>query len=147
MSFLVNCFIRNNTLEIREHLKKSGIKICPCCTFNDAVWLNISSSKGIAHGVGYWDETVPFNNRKDACEFFLKETKDYDCSDNIELFYALAFLRDDTDSDQYQWFIWPDGRWELCDCESRIDMWGDFEPNEVPPRKATKEEIINYFNS
>ena len=75
-----------------------------------------------------------------------KSTHSYDCGENEELFYALAFLRGDNDSDQFQWFIFSDGTWRLCDCQSYIDMWGDYEPGEPRPHKATKEDIIRHFN-
>lgn len=159
MAFLVNCFIRKNTPEIREHLERGGLSICQCCTFDEesfknddylsggeSVWLQTYTRNGTVHGVGYWDESAPPRSTEEACEFFLDTTHSYDCGENEGLFYALAFLRGDNDSDQFQWFIFPDGTWRLCDCQSYIDMWGDYEPEDPRPHKATKEDIIRHFN-
>lgn len=75
----------------------------------------------------------------------------YDCGTNIDLFLALATLRDDTDI--HQWFIydnrnWNDKRpmrgWHLCKQDSIEDdmafnnMYQDCE-------KATRLEIIAHF--
>ena len=40
MAFLVNCFIRKNTPEIREHLERGGLSICQCCTFDEESFKN-----------------------------------------------------------------------------------------------------------
>lgn len=75
----------------------------------------------------------------------------YDCGTNIDLFLALAVLRDDTDI--HQWFIydnrdWNDKQpmrgWHLCKQDSIMDdmafnnMYQDCE-------KATRLEIIAHF--
>lgn len=68
-----------------------------------------------------------------------------DCGTNEELFLAIAALRDD--SDIHQWFIHQDCSFLKCECDSKIDMWGDYEyPQEVYPRKATVEELIKHFS-
>ena len=67
-----------------------------------------------------------------------------DCGTNEELFFAVAALRDD--SDRLQWFVHQDGSFLKCECDSKIDMWGDFEYPEIYPRKATVEELIEHFN-
>ena len=92
MAFLVNCFIRKNTSEIREHLERGGLSICQCCTFDEesfknddylsggeSVWLQTYTRNGTVHGVGYWDESVPPRSIEEACEFFLDTTNSYDC--------------------------------------------------------------------
>ena len=67
-----------------------------------------------------------------------------DCGTNEELFLAIAALRDD--SDIHQWFIHQDCSFLKCECDSKIDMWGDYEyPQEVYPMKATVEELIKHF--
>ena len=67
-----------------------------------------------------------------------------DCGKNEELFLAIAALRND--SDIHQWFVHQDGSFLKCDCDSKIDMWGDYEyPQEVYPRKATIEELIKHY--
>lgn len=158
MAFLVDSLIRKNTPEIREHLEEGGLNLCMCCTFDEksfqnsdylsggkSIWLHTYKTNGTVHGVGFWDESAPPRSIEEACDFFLDSNFTYDCGENEELFYALAFLRDDNDSDQFQWFIMPNGEWRLCECMSRIDMWGDYEPDECRPRKATKEDIIKHF--
>ena len=67
-----------------------------------------------------------------------------DCGTNEELFFAVAALRDD--SDRLQWFVHQDGSFLKCECDSKIDMWGDFEYPEIYPRKATVSELIEHFN-
>ena len=68
-----------------------------------------------------------------------------DCGTNEELFLAIAALRDD--SDIHQWFIHQDCSFLKCECDSKIDMWGDYEyPQEVYPMKATVEELIKHFS-
>ena len=66
-----------------------------------------------------------------------------DCGTNENLFLALAALQDDTDNEQ--WFVYQDGSFLKCECDSKIDMWGDFEYPEIYLRKATVEELIKYF--
>ena len=53
---------------------------------------------------------------------------------------AIAALSDDTDKNQ--WFLFPDGLCELCENESAIDEWGDFEGTPYP-RKLTVNEIYS----
>lgn len=67
--------------------------------------------------------------------------KYHDCDTNIELFKALAALRDD--SDYMQWIISEDGYWFLN---------GKFDVNKVMSydeyrkcRKSTPEELVEYF--
>ena len=67
-----------------------------------------------------------------------------DCGTNEELFLAIAALRDGTDKNQV--FIHQDGNFYKCECDSKIDMWGDFEEHESYPRKATVSELIELFN-
>ena len=66
-----------------------------------------------------------------------------DCGTNDSLFLALAALQDDTDNGQ--WFIHQNGSFLKCECDSKIDMWGDFEYPEIYPRKAIVEELIKHF--
>ena len=61
-----------------------------------------------------------------------------------ECFLAIAALRDGTDKNQV--FIHQDGNFYKCECDSKIDMWGDFEESESYPRKATVSELIELFN-
>ena len=40
-------FIRKNTSELRKKLSELGCKICPCCYFKDAEWLEVYIRDGI----------------------------------------------------------------------------------------------------
>lgn len=142
--FTTPCFIRNNTPELREKLEKLGYHICSCTEFEDSKWLEtfLKLDYPSIHGVGYWDETCPFEPHQ-ALDFFVKENTtreipSIDCGTNEEIFLALAALRDDTD--KHQWFIDDNtGIWERSNDElpSRyMQMEG---------HKATVEEIIEHF--
>ena len=107
--FAVECFIRKNTQELRNKLNELGYHICSCTEFEDSKWLETFSQLDYptVHGVGYWDETCPFEPHQ-ALDFFVKEnttreTPSIDCGENEDLFLAIAALRDDTD--KYQYFI------------------------------------------
>lgn len=63
-------------------------------------------------------------------------------TDDVNLFLALAALRND--HDQYQWFRHPTGEVLMCECQSYIDMWGDFEDGNYP-KKLTADELVEYF--
>lgn len=56
--FTTKCFIRKNTPELRDKLKKLGYRVCICCTFKDNIWLNnflmVENDPSI-HGMGVWD--------------------------------------------------------------------------------------------
>lgn len=134
MSFTKNCFIRKNTPELREKLKEIGIPQ------ND---LDDGKRPWIAVNYGYWItvdkgfDNLPIN--------------DIDCGTNINMFLALAALRNDTDINQ--WFICkeeylgdnlrivPVGEWQLNVTRHKLTyslkkLW----------QKATAEEIIEHFN-
>lgn len=83
-----SCFIRKNSKELQNALSEIGFRICPCCNFNNAVWLHICTSHTppSLHGLGYWDETVPFNSVEAVLNDFLQNDKDFDCGEDDELF-------------------------------------------------------------
>ena len=93
--------------------------------------------------------TIPWSGRfisfDDGADVEIKKSyRDIiDCGTNEELFLAIAALRDDTDKDQV--FMHQDGNFYKCECDSKIDMWGDFEEPESYPRKATVSELIELF--
>lgn len=106
MKFTQPCFIRMNTHELRNKLKDLGYKICVCCEFKDAKWINNLIFNSTIHGIGYSDETRLLNNWtvEDELNLFLEENTRYiDCGTNKELFLAISALTDDTD--YMQWFI------------------------------------------
>lgn len=101
MGFIQKAFLRANNPEILVKLKELGYVICPCCYFDRAVWLNICIPTQSIHGVGYPDECYNLSLEKEL-ERSLSERRDdeIDCGENINLFYYIAALRDDTDDKQ-----------------------------------------------
>lgn len=87
-------YIRKNTKELRDKLVELGHLVCKCAEFEDARWLHISRYEDNGfHGVGFRDEVSEFNmSVEDVLNYFEKETKDFDCGTNEELFIALAAL-------------------------------------------------------
>lgn len=66
-----------------------------------------------------------------------------DCGDNIELFKALAAMNDENDREQ--WFT--DGyHFELCPT-NKADMVAWHMMYRTKPRKATAEDIVEYFKN
>ncbi len=110
MGFTTACYIRKNSKELQNKLKELGYRICPCCDFENAVWLSTLISEPFkgepsVHGIGYWDKEFEVSTPKQECEDFAKTTSNIDCGENEELFLALTALRDD--SDYMQWFVCP----------------------------------------
>lgn len=89
MGFTTKAFIRKNTLELQEKLKEMGYHICPCCNFDNAVWLvNLTQNSSI-HGIGYSDETMPMTVTE-ALRQFTAETSAIDCGENEDFFLLLS---------------------------------------------------------
>lgn len=84
-------FIRKNTSELRKKLSELGCKICPCCYFKDAEWLEVYIRDGIKemHGIGYTDDIdiLPYNKEK-ILEKYLSESQSFDCGQDENLFLA-----------------------------------------------------------
>ena len=74
-----------------------------------------------------------------------------DCGTNIDLFKALAALRDD--SDYMQWFVRDEphdlfGKWIICEgdnWESDFYSWADNSYSLNMYHKATSDELVEYF--
>lgn len=99
--FIQPCFIRKNTKELRDKLKDLGYKICKCCEFEYAIWLNNYIPTNSIHGTDYSNEEIGIS-AKESLNLFLEENSNYvDCGTNEDLFLAIAALRDDTDKNQY----------------------------------------------
>jgi hypothetical protein len=45
--------LRQNSQEIRDAIKASGIDVCICANFVDSVWLDYYPTIGSVHGIGY----------------------------------------------------------------------------------------------
>ena len=89
-------FIRKNTSELRKKLAELGCKICTCCYFKDAEWLEVYIRDTIKeiHGIGYTDDIdlldidrLPYNKEK-ILEKYLSETQSFDCGQDEDLFLA-----------------------------------------------------------
>ena len=141
MKFNQPCFIRMNTPEIRDRLRKFGYNTCPCCTFNNAVWIQNFTYNSTAHGVGYFEEDPPYdwNVEKELELFLIQNTHYIDCGTNINLFLAIAALTNDTDENQY-----------FCDWDGRF--WKEIERESFGKtkwvygeHKATVSELIEHF--
>ena len=135
MAFKHSCFIRKNTPELKDRLKKFGIA--------QRGWGQNTVEKSALFIVdGHFYSVYP-----------AKPVKHYpiiDCGTNEELFLAIAAIRDDTDKNQ--WFI------SLEDCNN-LDIEpikaGDWQFNDrydrLPRRlrgiwkKATSKDIVRHF--
>lgn len=90
----MKCFLRANSPEIRNRIEENGIKVCVCCTFPVAEWLNYSEvTPNIVHGVypgddeEEWGTEGLFGNKSTFKDIYLAEHKDYiDCGEDVELF-------------------------------------------------------------
>ena len=140
--FITNCFIRKNTPELRGKLEKMGYRVCRCT--EGATSLFLMALLGEVHAV--CDEEL------DIFEDEVKsgKCKLIDCWDNEQLFLAIAAMRDDTDKDQ----LFTNGiDWAINREAARNLGLPGFEylssPRDIdtPLHKATREEIMNYFQT
>lgn len=130
--FTQPCFIRKNSPELREILKKLGYYVYDLDMNKDspADWCTVIESE--ASYAGIWNKE-PKNKEK-----FL------DCGTNEELFLALVALRDD--SDKNQWFT-DGGNWVLCKDIKFSSYWAyhNIDVNLDTIHKATPQELIEHF--
>lgn len=127
--FTQSCFIRKNSPELREKLKKLGYYVYDSDMNKDspAEWCTVIESE--AGYAGIWNKE-PKNKEK-----FL------DCGENEELFLAIAALRDDNDFMQY--FKAAEVDWLLL---CRVKYIEDYTTFHELYRKLTPEELIEHFN-
>lgn len=148
--FTTKCFIRKNTPELQDKLKKLGYHICICCKFKDNIWLHnfISDehNRYEIHGIGVWDVE---DSQEEALNLYITDNAEnsnpaIDCGDNEELFLAIAALRDDKTPD-YQWFVWDDTEDAGEKFKQYIpgEPWQDWWWFEV--HKASVKELIEHF--
>ena len=142
MGFTTPCFIRKNTPELRKKLEELGYKL------NNGKWMG-----------------------KYLAAFQIKETKEWryvaspewdllnnpdidasiDCGTNVELFLAIASLRDDTNNNQLftndkgDWGIYRDGSDGGLSGMDFYGMPNDFEIDNY--HKATVNELIEHFKT
>ena len=130
--FTQKCFIKKYTKELVEKLINIGyIYVFSTKTDYGNCCKSLYTTKKYAYRV----DSISDN--------YYDKVECIDCGTNEELFLAIAALRDGTDKNQV--FIHQDGNFYKCECDSKIDMWGDFEEPESYPRKATVSELIELF--
>lgn len=135
MTFTTSCFVRVENPEKRKELIE---------------WLEGIGYKFLMRGL---ESNVLYVDVTSGCLLCAFESpvtqsemvsKGYiDCGDNIELFKALAAMNDENDREQ--WFT--DGyHFELCPT-NKADMVAWHMMYRTKPRKATAEEIVEYFKN
>lgn len=139
--FLQSAFIRKNTPELRKALEALGYKASFGNINNDSIATSSITNTYSCISMSIFDNENPHINWK-------ANGKRIDCGDNVNMFLALAALRDD--KPDYQWFLWEhnDGEYHPEENES----WRQYIPGEYweewwwfEVRKATVEELIEHF--
>lgn len=140
MRFTQSCFIRKNSKELQNELKKMGYETNSIIT--DTGCIATSSTFGAFTVINKWqwdspDPRITWNNKNRV-----------DCGDNEDLFLAIAAMNDK--NDYMQWFVCDDGVSMF-----RIDQKGFSADNFVHEymtgwdttgyRKATVKELIEKF--
>jgi hypothetical protein len=126
MAFIQHCFIRKNTTEIKNKLKKLGYRHNPLDD-DDREWIAVNYGMFISVDEGF--QKLPLD--------------DIDCGTNEDLFFALAALRNN--SDYMQWFT--DGEKWFQNKQNDIEVIRYGAGNPINFHKATVEEIIKHFNN
>lgn len=75
--------LRQNSQEIRDAIKASGIDVCICANFVDSVWLDYYPTVGSVHGIGYPYEGMTSEQTISFIEYEWKQydTKVIECKD------------------------------------------------------------------
>lgn len=145
--FTQSCFIRKNTFELRNKLRKMGYRVPPESHIAD-------NKRGILCRPGY-AVGIPDDSHEFILDEYLKSNPTIiDCKDNENLFLALAALRWNLDENQL--FIldrqvggvncgdtlYSKGSMILCTEKEwkDMDIFGD-----IPAHKATVQELIEHF--
>lgn len=70
--------LKENSPEIVQAIKDSGIKVCGCVKFKNSVWLDYSGvTPNVVHAVGYYDEElVGTKSVEEELNRFVGENKD-----------------------------------------------------------------------
>jgi len=70
--------LKENSPEIIQAIKDSGIKVCGCVKFKNSVWLDYSGvTPNVVHAVGYYDEElVGTKSVEEELKRFVGENKD-----------------------------------------------------------------------
>ena len=140
--FTTPCFIRKNSKELVDKLLTIGYyPLTTSDIYEQYEYLYVSENhSGIIDDYPFFSGgNIEFANR-----YWANRQDMIDCGINEDLFLAIAALRNDIDD--HQLFKLPNGKVVKCECESRIDMWGDFEDDEEHPAKMSVEESVKYYN-
>ena len=88
--------LRQNSQEIRDEIKASGIDVCICANFVDSVWLDYYPTVGSVHGIGYPYEGMTSEQTISFIEYEWKqyETKVIECKDVQEFINEIKKSRD-----------------------------------------------------
>ena len=138
MTFTTPCFVRVENPEKRKELcdwlRGIGYDVCRCCLLDSNLYC---SMLGEVHSIP--DCGIGLFEAEEAA----KERPAIDCGKNTELFKALAAMN--YENDREQWFT--DGyHFELCPT-NKADMVAWHMMYRTKPRKATAEEIVEYFKN
>lgn len=140
MRFTQSCFIRKNSKELQNELKKMGYETNSITTDTGCIATASIAGAFIVINEWQWDSVDPritWNNKDRV-----------DCGDNEDLFLAIAAINDE--NDYMQWFVCDDGVSMF-----RIDQKGFSADKFVHEymtgwdttgyRKATVKELIEEF--
>ena len=88
--------LRQNSQEIRDAIKASGIDVCVCAYFADSVWLNYYPTVGSVHGIGYPYEGMTNEQTLSFIEYEWGQynTKVIECKDVQEFINEIKKSRD-----------------------------------------------------
>ena len=149
MTFTTPCFVRVENPEKRkeliEWLERIGYHVCSCCLFDG--W-NTLHYRGIdrlkiayeVHGICDYDEETRYSIDQFKAENADSKHPAVDCGENIELFKALAAMN--YENNREQWFV-EEGKMFKC----TSDKINNYSYNWLTTRKATAEEIVEYFKN
>ena len=75
--------LRQNSQEISDEIKASGIDVCICANFVDSVWLYYYTTVGSVHGIGYTYDDMTIEQTLAFIEYEWKQydTKVIECKD------------------------------------------------------------------
>lgn len=130
--FIQKCFVKDCSQYLCDALEQRGYRKNTLCSFENA-GDNPEGDVGIACENG----TYFLVNESCLLSDFVN------CGNNRSLFISVASLQDT--SDKYQWFKFSNEEVGFCECESHIDMWGDYEEGDIPPIKLSVKELIDMF--
>jgi hypothetical protein len=139
MTFTTPCFVRVENPEKRNNLREWAKNI----GYN---FVDVAGIESDYSDPQPYIEVFPHSFRSTTPQgnsFYVASRKAIDCGENTELLKALAAMNDENDREQ--WFT--DGyHFELCPT-NKADMVAWHMMYRTKPRKATAEEIVEYFKN